>query len=536
MQNLAQPTLLLKPFAENGQRNEIPTNPTGTNRASLAEGFPPVTGQNPKDGGIPPTRLDFNGLGHLTTTYDYFYQAGGCFTFNQAVSDAIGGYPLNARLWYLNENGETYVLRSTKANNTDNFLINPSVIGDSWVYDVATTSYVNSRINEIRTNCITEIPQDIKLELNNGTLTLAQGCKGYMGDGTVITTTGTPTIKNNGDAQMFLHITSGGSGLYAGYMTGGTVSERPSSPISYASYYNTSTQKCEYYNGSSWFEVSLPIAIVTRGADGFTSIDQVFNGFGYIGSTVFALPGVKCLIPDGRNSDGSLKNFKAEISTVKVSANTGSARDIFVIDKYNNINRIPSSAYRFDIENNKFINISDGADRFFCICGTTTGDITSFHPKAPFRAVDYNDAVLNYGDQDIGGNKNFTGTLKAPTPSSAKDNSTNVATTAWTNNFLNNKKTEIAGWGMPNYDAGISISSGSDVDIVANGYVAYKLNATGGGGSTLTISIGGTDVYSMHVDYNNIASGGIPVAKGSTFKATVSNGIATLTFFPCIGG
>ena len=51
----------------------------------------------------------------------------------------------------------------------------------------------------------------------------------------------------------------------------------------------------------------LPIAIVSsRGVDDkFASIDQVFNGFGYIGSTVFALPGVKVQIPNGRNEDGT---------------------------------------------------------------------------------------------------------------------------------------------------------------------------------------------------------------------------------------
>ena len=159
------------------------------------------------------------------------------------------------------------------------------------------------------TNRILEIPQDIKLELNNGALTLKAGSKSYMGNGTVRTTTGEPTLKNNGAAQMFLHITSGGTGLYVGYMTGGTVSERPSSPITHASYYNTNTRKCEYYNGSDWIEVSLPIAIVTRTEDGFSSVDQIFNGFGYIGSTVFALPGVKCLFADGHNDDGSYKSY-----------------------------------------------------------------------------------------------------------------------------------------------------------------------------------------------------------------------------------
>ena len=158
-----------------------------------------------------------------------------------------------------------------------------------------------------------------------GALTLKTGSKGYMGNGAVRTISGNLTLNNYSAAQMFLHITSGGTGLYAGYMTGGTVSERPASPVNYASYYNTSTQKCEYYNGSSWVEVSLPIAIVTRGGvsgEGFKSIDQIFDWCGYIGSTVFVLPGVKGLIPNGFNADGTYKVIEFETSKVAISTFT----------------------------------------------------------------------------------------------------------------------------------------------------------------------------------------------------------------------
>ena len=80
MQTLSQPTLLLKPFAEEGDKNTIPvTNTDATNPqlADLTNGFPEVTSLDPDDGGIPAERKDFNALGYLTTLYDYFYQAGG---------------------------------------------------------------------------------------------------------------------------------------------------------------------------------------------------------------------------------------------------------------------------------------------------------------------------------------------------------------------------------------------------------------------------------------------------------------------------
>lgn len=132
MQTLNQPTLLLKPFAESGDKNTIPVTNTDVSepqRADLTNGFPEVTSLDPDDGGIPAERKDFNALGYLTTSYDYFYQAGGTFTYNATVATAIGGYPLNARLWYTDSDGISMILRSTIGNNTNNFLTDPSVIG-----------------------------------------------------------------------------------------------------------------------------------------------------------------------------------------------------------------------------------------------------------------------------------------------------------------------------------------------------------------------------------------------------------------------
>lgn len=124
MLSLTQPELLLKPFAESGDKNTIPSTNTDAQNPQLADltnGFPPITSEDPSDGGLPPERKDLNGLGYLTTTYDYFYQAGGRFTFSPTISSAIGGYPLNAALWYTDSNGNSTLLRSTVANNTNNF-------------------------------------------------------------------------------------------------------------------------------------------------------------------------------------------------------------------------------------------------------------------------------------------------------------------------------------------------------------------------------------------------------------------------------
>lgn len=135
MQDLTLPQVLSGAFAYNGEKNTIPDAPTGSFLASIQEGFPPITMMPKKNGGQPPEGKDFNGILNLVSQFYFFTQNGGTYTFNQSVSDAIGGYPENALLWYYpDENNVTAKwLRSTKANNTDNFITNPEVIGTSWV-------------------------------------------------------------------------------------------------------------------------------------------------------------------------------------------------------------------------------------------------------------------------------------------------------------------------------------------------------------------------------------------------------------------
>lgn len=134
MQSLTTPKVLAMPFAENGLKNEIPVNATGTNEASLTEGFPEITMKLRADGGLPPKGKDFNGLGNLLSSLFFNLQNGGRYTFMQEVSDAIGGYPQGAILTYKNTNtGEAYLVESLIQNNTYNFVTTPSYIdGVKW--------------------------------------------------------------------------------------------------------------------------------------------------------------------------------------------------------------------------------------------------------------------------------------------------------------------------------------------------------------------------------------------------------------------
>ena len=176
------------------------------------------------------------------------------------------------------------------------------------------------------TNCITEIPQDIKLELNNGTLTLKAGSKVYMPnvagvgvfDEVVIESDLTLNGFGTGTRQMIVCYKNTQLVADSNSFSGTLI------PSDSGFFYNTSTNKIDYVrNGAALGRTySFPLCIVTFVDSAISSIDQVFNGFGYIGSTVYALPGVKGLIPNGRNADGSLRNI--EFITNRVLTHTGS--------------------------------------------------------------------------------------------------------------------------------------------------------------------------------------------------------------------
>lgn len=255
-------------------------------------------------------------------------------------------------------------------------------------------------------NCITEIPQDIKLELNNVTLTLKAGSKvyipnGFESDGTtpkfdVKTFESDFTYSTPYDGNWIIVYERTRNIISMAEDSGSGTSEHPRNGY----YYNISTNIMDYYSdgsGQNW-NCSFPLAQVTSSSTQITSIDQVFNGFGYIGSTVFALPGVKGLISNGRNADGSLKSIEFTITSVKtqtIDANWTS-QDWFIYPS-GDITWYPLQAGEVNYDESKNIwldsRTASGVD-VFCNFGHTTassGKITSFTPKTVFHALDYND-------------------------------------------------------------------------------------------------------------------------------------------------
>lgn len=139
------------------------------------------------------------------------------------------------------------------------------------------------------TNCITEIPQDIKLELSDGTLTLKAGSKVYVPNGAgvfdaiTIVSDLLGTFTSPSSQRMFFYnvtdryfqscpvtdVYSGttsptGSGIIYWYDTANNLIKRSSN------------------GGSTWDTTvySLPFCLCSITNNNLSSIDQVFNGFG----------------------------------------------------------------------------------------------------------------------------------------------------------------------------------------------------------------------------------------------------------------
>ena len=257
-------------------------------------------------------------------------------------------------------------------------------------YDFLTTKQI--------TNCITAIPQDIKLELSeDGTLTLKAGSKVYYGDGTFITVQQdielNPSVTSVDTYQLFL--TRSGRYLTYNRILTQTGSGTTTPTADYWAYYNITDKKVyDINNGVNEGELSLPIAIFTSDTSKPTSIDQVFNGFGYIGSTLFVLPGVEGLIPNGRNTDGSLNNIKFTTSSVLTANALFNSNAAKIVINNSFLTMVTDADVKYDEDKNINYLVNTGAQYSAAFAGNVGIEdlrITSFNPKDIFQAIDKSD-------------------------------------------------------------------------------------------------------------------------------------------------
>lgn len=294
------------------------------------------------------------------------------------------------------------------------------------------------------TNCILEVPQDIKLAHSsvNKQLTLKSGSALYIPDGF------------NGTKPKFIRVvvsgdqTGGtGSGRYFycynpsqnlfGASTVATSAEEPESPVNLQYWYDTANNKMKRYINNAWVEgFSLPFCVASTEA-----VLDIFNGFGYIGRTNYALPGVRGLIAVGRNADGSLKTrefvvrdvitktekwgvepYVLNISVDSSAEYMGFARAQDYYEQDTQPNEPDGSWGKWFSPRDNMVYQDKDSTAWTSVTSVFVGtmsinsdrSIAGIDVKLPFKAVDQNDfnklneeVVKTSGDQTISGVKTF---------------------------------------------------------------------------------------------------------------------------------
>lgn len=295
--------------------------------------------------------------------------------------------------------------------------------------------------SSVRTNGITYIPQDIKFEIVNGTTpTLHAGSEVWIPYGKAAPELSIGDTLNNGtvtavswdgvklfykvkyDTDLSIDITSDPARaefvtsispyhsfwwFYPNY----SQDTAPSDFGPYALWYDTSENivKITTDSGVTWQNyASLPVGVFTMAGAGATKkLKHVFNGFGYIGTTVFALPGIKMLMSNGIGRKNRFKNIKRTINTV-ISRNLKFNREKFsgvILNGRNSIDgenlikseELPTApdgyvfCYRtsdntlwFTENNNTWVKVLGTPIGWF---KTSTSGILSFNPASQFIKI-----------------------------------------------------------------------------------------------------------------------------------------------------
>lgn len=250
------------------------------------------------------------------------------------------------------------------------------------------------------TNCILEVPQRIKYDLTDGTLTIKAGSVVIVPYGVEDLTTQYPKgvkfvnddfkvydtqfedgkffvwaelvndiglyFENSYTGANFLHLSLGslnGSLFTMRVSLSYSGSTDTLTETDHHGFYNTDKNIMYEYNattGKYTTIFTLPLLIIYgNGVQLYDRIEQVFNGMGYIGSTIWVDKGVKGLIPNGRNENGTLKNIELVTSKVILGGRELNAKCIPIWLRENSTLAFSAGIY-WDEETNTIRNGSDG--------------------------------------------------------------------------------------------------------------------------------------------------------------------------------
>lgn len=213
---------------------------------------------------------------------------------------------------------------------------------------------------DIYSNCVTEIPQNLKFEFSNGNVTLKAGSIITKSGATYQTQVTTSDVVWSSSTQtntkLYLFISNYGNliGLYNNVTIGkvGSGSSLPADGSAYSTFFNTTDKTVYQWSAGVWSATSwaYPLGIVEVDGNGnitgfakdSNNRDMIFNGAGFVGHHAFVYPNVKGLFANGKDTGGNLSSIQYTNSSLLIVELTTASKNV---EAFNNNTVVP----RYDI-------------------------------------------------------------------------------------------------------------------------------------------------------------------------------------------
>ena len=281
-------------------------------------------------------------------------------------------------------------------------------------------------------NCVLEIPQNIKVTLENNVLTVKSGSILTLTGDTYATATTNHdvarTYNSLADGRYFIFMAGNLASLGAARKisevgSGDTV---PDSSSSLTAFYNTADKKMYQKENNVWtvWNVVYPLCII-EASDGAVSFakdskgnDMIFNGAGFIGHHAFVYPNVRKLICKGK-ADSKLNSYDELVNGLYIvdlgqsigtravisrNSNTYFSNIYWEVDKYSDlvaqagVQYCRETNYCYSYTNGIFNEQSRLALAYITHDGTTVTDFTIRQPYQGARNLLTDDLYKQIGD------------------------------------------------------------------------------------------------------------------------------------------
>ena len=238
-------------------------------------------------------------------------------------------------------------------------------------------------------NCLTEVPQ-ISWRMSGNNVVFAAGTKAYKPDGTVITFASEQTADFSGEFFSYPHYAyaDDAGNVYTAQKATSSTSQ-PSSPDVDDMWFDTANNVIKRYDGEAWSgSYSFPLIYMNGLFVTSTSV-IAFGGSGFIGNTIFVLPGVKGLVPNGRKADGRLNNTAFTVTTPLTHQLEDNNEYVILLNGSSLSTASYSGNSYYDNESSTNSGVAAGYVEAGICSNMTNVVIKNFSLKSVFCALDY---------------------------------------------------------------------------------------------------------------------------------------------------